>query len=97
VIFVAKIIYPLSWEWFSLDSIGTKLFEGGKMPNPEVELQEVLKQARREITRLTTESKSGSESGFTNQNPDSIIAQLAPLLSTQLDAIELIAELLQAR
>jgi hypothetical protein len=67
------------------------------MPDPEIELQKVLKKARREVARLTTESKSGSESGFTNQNPDSILAQLAPLLATQLDAIELISELLQAR
>jgi len=66
------------------------------MPS-EAKLQKILKEARGEVIRLTTESKSGSESGFTDQNPDSIIAQIAPLLTAQLDAIELLYELLQAR
>jgi hypothetical protein len=74
-----------------------KRFDGGKMMELEAQLQEVLKEARREVVRLTTESKSGSESGFTNQNPDSIIAQIAPLLAAQLDAIDLLHQLFQAR
>lgn len=67
------------------------------MMESEAKLQEVLKEARREVVRLTTESKSGSESGFTNQNPDSIIAQIAPLMEAQLDAIELLYQVFQAR